>query len=137
MLRKFKITVQGQQFEVLVEEVTEEVNENAGPARSVKLDGSAAGPENASEQVPPAIKQPRQEAKAAGDPTAIPAPLSGTILEVAVNRGDRIEEGAVIVILEAMKMENEISAPVSGTVVEVLVRKGDTVNSGDPLVYIA
>ena len=60
--------------------------------------------------------------------------MPGNILDVKVKAGDSVKAGDVLVILEAMKMENEIVAPQDGTVASVNVNKGDTVNSGDTLV---
>ena len=64
------------------------------------------------------------------------APLPGTIVEVLVQPGDEIQEGQAIVILEAMKMENEIQAEVGGTVKEVNVSKGDSVLEGTIIVTL-
>ena len=64
------------------------------------------------------------------------APLPGRIVRVAVRPGDRIEKGATLLVIEAMKMENEYRAGASGTVVEVRVEDGLTVNGGDVLVVI-
>ena len=63
--------------------------------------------------------------------------MPGTILNVKVNVGDSVKEGDVVVILEAMKMENEICAPKSGTVAQVLVSKGTSVQTGDALISIS
>ena len=65
---------------------------------------------------------------------AVKAPMPGNILDVKVAAGASVKAGDVLVILEAMKMENEIVAPQDGTVASVNVNKGDTVNSGDVLV---
>ena len=62
--------------------------------------------------------------------------MPGNILKVNVNVGDAVKEGQVLVVLEAMKMENEIMAPKAGTVTQVLVSKGSTVDTGAPLVVI-
>lgn len=64
------------------------------------------------------------------------APMPGNILDVKVSVGDKVTEGQLVVLLEAMKMENEIFAPAAGTVASVLVKKGDTVNSNDVLITI-
>ena len=72
-------------------------------------------------------------AGAAGAVT-VKAPMPGNILDVKVAAGASVKAGDVLVILEAMKMENEIVAPQDGTVASVNVNKGDTVNSGDVLV---
>ena len=66
----------------------------------------------------------------------VTTPLPGTILDVFVNVGDKVKAGQTVVLLEAMKMENNIEADVEGTVTEVKVRKGDSVLEGDVLVVI-
>ena len=67
---------------------------------------------------------------------AVNAPMPGTILKVNVTQGQKVAEGAVLCVLEAMKMENEILAPKAGTVTQVLAAKGATVDTGAPLVVI-
>ena len=67
---------------------------------------------------------------------AVNAPMPGNILKVNVQNGQAVKEGQVLVVLEAMKMENEILAPKNGTVTQVLVSKGTTVDTGAPLVVI-
>jgi glutaconyl-CoA decarboxylase len=62
--------------------------------------------------------------------------MPGKILRVAVQTGATVEEGDLLLVLEAMKMENEINAPVGGTVQEIKARDGDSVNSGDVLAVI-
>jgi glutaconyl-CoA decarboxylase len=62
--------------------------------------------------------------------------MPGKILRVAVQTGATVEEGDLLLVLEAMKMENEINAPVGGTVQEIRARDGDSVNSGDVLAVI-
>jgi biotin carboxyl carrier protein len=65
------------------------------------------------------------------------APLPGRIAHVSVRAGDPVEPGTPLLVIEAMKMENEMRARVKGTVTEVRVEVGQTVNGGDPLVVIA
>lgn len=62
--------------------------------------------------------------------------MQGMILKLKVTTGDKVNEGDVVAVVEAMKMENNIHAPESGTVEEVFVEEGDTVNAGDPLMVI-
>ena len=64
------------------------------------------------------------------------APLPGRIVKVAVKPGDRVEKGATLLIIEAMKMENEFKAGASGTIAEVRVEPGQAVNGGDVLIVI-
>ena len=67
----------------------------------------------------------------------LPAPMPGLIKEIRVQPGQAVKAGQVLIILEAMKMENEIVAPANGTVTEVSVSKGQTVGAGTPLLKIA
>ena len=64
------------------------------------------------------------------------APLPGMIVNVSVQVGQQVREGDVVAVLEAMKMENDITSPYSGTVKQVLVEKGASVGMNDPLVVI-
>ena len=75
----------------------------------------------------------RPAAPAAAGSVPVNAPMPGTILDIKVKAGAAVKAGDVVMILEAMKMENEISAPQDGTIASIDVRKGDTVNSGDVL----
>ena len=107
-----------------------------GVAYSVSVEETAAGaaPVAAAPAAPKApAAAPAAPAGAAGA-VAVKAPMPGNILDVKVKAGASVKAGDVLVILEAMKMENEILAPQDGTVASVNVNKGDTVNSGDVLV---
>ena len=73
-------------------------------------------------------------AAGAAGAVSVTAPMPGNILDVKVKAGDSVKAGDTLLILEAMKMENEISAPQDGTIASVNVRKGDVVNSGDLLI---
>lgn len=79
----------------------------------------------------------KRSASPAGSGQVIAAPMPGNILGVSVKVGDTVKSGQVLLILEAMKMENEIVSPADGKVVSVCISKGDTVNSGDTLIQIA
>ena len=74
-------------------------------------------------------------APAAG--SQVVAPMPGKILSLKVNVGDSVNEGDLVLLLEAMKMENEVFASASGKVVQIPVKSGDTVNTGDVLMVIA
>ena len=103
-----------------------------GVAYSVSVEETAAGAAPVAAAAPAAPKA-AAPAGAAGA-VSVKAPMPGNILDVKVAAGASVKAGDVLVILEAMKMENEIVAPQDGTVASVNVHKGDTVNSGDVLV---
>ena len=102
-----------------------------GVAYSVSVEETAAGAAPVAAAAP--ATAPKAAAGAAGA-VSVKAPMPGNILDVKVSAGASVKAGDVLVILEAMKMENEILAPQDGTVASVNVNKGDTVNSGDVLV---
>ena len=110
-----------------------------GVAYSVSVEETAAGAAPVAAAAPAAPAAPKAAPAPAAAPNAagavsVKAPMPGNILDVKVSAGASVKAGDVLVILEAMKMENEILAPQDGTVASVNVNKGDTVNSGDVLV---
>jgi biotin carboxyl carrier protein len=125
MARRFRVTVDGETYEVLVTEITPASEEAPSP----RADDPAPAPPSA-HTAPPAS---RPVASSAG---TVAAPLPGVTLEVRVAPGDSVRAGDVLVILEAMKMENEIAAPRAGVVEAVHVEPGANVGAGDALVTI-
>ena len=86
-----------------------------------------------------AKKAPRRERKSGGGggaPGELVSPLQGTVLKVAVEKGAQVDEGALICVIEAMKMENEITAPSAGTVEELGVSEGGSIATGDTIAVI-
>ena len=131
-MRKFNITVNGVSYEVEVEEV------GAGFAAPVAAPVAAAPVAAAPKAAAPVAAAPAAAPKAvAPAPVAnglkVVSPMPGTILDVKVSQGAAVKKGDILMILEAMKMENEIVAPEDGTVAQVNVQKGASVNSGDVL----
>ena len=129
---KYKVTLNGRTYEVEVEAgkaMLLSEYEAVAPAAPAAPAAAAAAPVAAPAAAPaaPAVT---------GSGEAVSAPMPGNILKVNVNVGDSVKSGTVLVVLEAMKMENEIMAPKDGTVTQVLVSKGSTVDTGAPLVVI-
>ncbi|HLQ39584.1 MAG TPA: acetyl-CoA carboxylase biotin carboxyl carrier protein subunit [Tetragenococcus sp.] len=130
MLRKFKITIDGKEYLVEMEEIG---GTQPAPQPSVQ---PAAPVEESSVQVEAKKEESNtQKAEPASD-EAMTAPMPGTVLKILVNVGDSVVENQPVLILEAMKMENEIVASHSGTIEALHVNKGDAVNSGDALLTI-
>lgn len=127
-MRKFNIKVNGKAYEVEVEEV------GVGAVSSAPVQVSVPTATSAPTETPAPVAAVTEAAPSGS--TEISAPMPGTILSVAVSKGDNVKEGDVICVLEAMKMENEIKSTASGTVVAVGVAKGATVNSGDLIAAI-
>lgn len=116
-MKNLKITVNGTTYDVQVEET------GASSAPVASAPAPAAAPAAA-------------PAPSAGAGTKVESPMPGTVLDIKVANGATVNEGDPVVILEAMKMENEINAPCSGTVTSICVNKGDSVDSGTVLVTI-
>jgi acetyl-CoA/propionyl-CoA/long-chain acyl-CoA carboxylase, biotin carboxylase, biotin carboxyl carrier protein len=111
--------------------------EVSGRKFDVKVIGPPASPNGAAPAATP--KAPRRERKSGGGggaPGELVSPIQGTVLKVAVEKGANVEEGALICVIEAMKMENEITAPSSGTIEELGVSEGGAVATGDTIAVI-
>ena len=128
----YKVTLNGRTYEVEVE---------AGKAmllseyEAIAPAPVAAAPVAAAPAAAPAAAAPAAPVVTGAGET-VNAPMPGNILKVNVANGQAVKAGTVLVVLEAMKMENEIMAPKDGTVTQVLVSKGSTVDTGAPLVVI-
>ena len=127
-MRKFIVNVNGNSYEVEVEEVGAGVS---APA-AAPAPAAAAAPKAAPAAAPKAA--PKAAAPAGGTP--VKAPMPGNVLDIKVQSGTAVKSGDVLIILEAMKMENEIVAPSDGTVT-VVTTKGAAVNTGDVLVTLS
>ena len=127
---KYKVTLNGRTYEVEVEAgkaILLDEYEAVAPAAPAAAPAAAAPAAAPAAPAAPAVT-------GSGEP--VNAPMPGNILKVNVAAGQAVKAGTVLVVLEAMKMENEIMAPKDGTVTQVLVQKGSTVDTGAPLVVI-
>lgn len=127
---KYKVTLNNRVYEVEVE---------MGQAMLIdEYDAVAPAAPAAPTAVPAAPAAPAAvPAAALTSGEVVKAPMPGNILKINVAPGQKVEEGDVLIVLEAMKMENEIVATKSGTVAQVAVSKGAVVETGAPLVVIA
>ena len=122
-MSKYRITVEGKTYEMDVELI----GANGAVAAPV---AKAAAPVAAAPKAAPAPVAAKPAAVGSG---SVAAPMPGTILKVLKATGDAVKAGEVVLILEAMKMENEITAPVDGTIESLSLTEGSTVAGGDLL----
>ncbi len=120
-MKRYSITVNGKAYDVAVEEL------GANDTAPVSAAPAPAAPT-------PAPAAPA--AAAVADGTKVTAPMPGTILDIKVSVGDTVESGQALVVLEAMKMENDVNAPCAGKVLSVNTTKGSAVETGAVLVVI-
>ena len=122
--RTYSVEVSGRRFDVKV------VGEAPG------MDGVGPAAAAGARRPPPRRRERGAAGSAGGPPGALVSPIQGTVLRVVVEKGAEVEEGALICVIEAMKMENEITAPAAGKVEELNVSEGGSVASGDTIAVI-
>ena len=125
-MRMFRVIVGGNEYEVGIEEITEKA---AAPATRPRAVAPAAT------KTAPAARTSAPLSSTPSDGTVLAA-IPGTIIDVKVNPGDQVKRGDTLMILEAMKMENEIKAPFDGIISTVAVTKGAAVNAGMALLVM-
>lgn len=134
---RYKVTLNNRTYEVEVEQgqaMLIDEYEAYAPAAPAPV-APAAPVAAAAPAAAPAPAAPAGAALAAGE--VVKSPMPGNILKINVAQGQKVEEGDVLLVLEAMKMENEIVATKSGTVAQIVTAKGAVVETGAPLVVIA
>lgn len=131
---KYIVTLRDKTYEVEVEHgeamILDEYEIKAPAAVAPAPAPVAAAPAAAAAAAP-------APAAAAADGTPVTAPLPGNVLSIKVSQGAAVKEGDVLLLIEAMKMENEVVAPRAGTVAQVVAAKGASVNTGDTLVVLS
>ena len=127
---KYKVTLNNRVYEVEVEE-----------GSAMLVDEYALAAPAAAPAVVPAAAPAAPAAPAAAAPMAagdvVKSPMPGNILKINVAQGQTVKEGDTLIVLEAMKMENDVVAPRAGTVAQIVVTKGAVVETGSPLVILA
>lgn len=137
-MKKYNIFVNGVAYKVEVEEVKgegEQITRNVEPTPSAPKKEAAPSPKG---NIAPEANNSTGGAPMDinSDAEKIQCPMPGTILDIKVGPGDKITSGQVMLILEAMKMENEIVASRDGTIERICVSKGQSVNAGDVMILI-
>ncbi|MCQ2087285.1 MAG: biotin/lipoyl-binding protein [Bacilli bacterium] len=117
MKKIYKVKVNGKTYQVELQGIDEVATKDA-PVAAAKTAPAAAAP------------------VATGEGKPVPSPIQGTVVDVKVKSGDTVKKGQVLLIIEAMKLENEVVAPVAGVVGDVLATKGATVSAKQTLLTI-
>ena len=130
-MKKFIIKVNGNSYEVEVEEIKDQDQEGVTRPRTSQV--SRPAPNKKAKETE---KKEEKHVKVSKGQDLVKSPMPGNIWKIEVKEGQEVKAGDVLLILEAMKMENEILAPRDGLVSEIPVKEGDTVNTGDDLVVI-
>lgn len=136
-MKTYKININGKTYSVEIKELTSSKG-------TVNVNGTDYEVEIPVEHAPVSIARPKNTAVAqAEEPAAtapvtgaVTSPLPGTILSISVSKGQSVKKGECLIVLEAMKMENDILAVQDGTITQILVDKGDTVQEGQTLIII-
>ena len=131
-MKKYTITVNGTAYEVEVKEA----GVVASAPKAAAAPKAAPAPAPAPKAAPAPAPAPKAAAPVAAGATTVSAPMPGKVLSVNVKVGDAVKAGDVLMILEAMKMQNEIMAPADGTVSDVRVSAGQTVGTGDVMIVM-
>jgi len=134
-MKMFRVVVNGSEYKVGIEELAEE---NTTPPDQPEPLTPASRPVPANTEAVRTV--PEQQAGAGNDSDnaagTVIAPMPGTVIAVEVTEGETVAQGQTLLILEAMKMENNIMATCAGTVQEIKTNKGASVNAGDILVVM-
>jgi biotin carboxyl carrier protein len=133
MMKTFRVIVNGSEYKVEIEELKEDGTAAPTPA-APPAPTPAPQPASSPKPAAPAPAKPTTSGSAGG---AIIAPMPGTVLVVSVEIGSTVTKGQTLLVLEAMKMENEIQAPSDGVVQELNVTQGVSVNAGDVLIVLS
>lgn len=133
-MRKFVINVNGNNYKVEVEEVFDEKIREKTPINERPKNKPIEKP--AVKDTPIIKKEEKKNVSVSEGGEIVKAPMPGTILKILVKEGDLVKSNQNLLILEAMKMENEIVSPKEGKITKICVESGATVSSGDDLIII-
>lgn len=142
-MKEYKYTIEGNQYSVAIEEAGETAAKVTVNGTEYNVEWEKPKEEKPVVKVKPVAAKPAATPAPAAAPAATPVsgnaiktPLPGVIIDVKVNVGDTVKKGETVVVLEAMKMENNINADRDGKVISIAVKKGDTVADGAALVIL-
>lgn len=140
-MKDYKLKINGREYNVSIKDIKDNaasVTVNGTPYE-VELESAGTAPRRAVAKEAPASQPGQLEAKPAtpsGSATPLKSPLPGTVFDIRVREGDAVKAGQAVMILEAMKMENNIEADRDGVIDQIKAAKGDSVLEGDVLLTI-
>ncbi len=129
-MKKLRITIGDKSYDVSVEVLSDD---NANPM-SMPRPGYSGG---SASIAPPPTAAPVPKSTGAASPGVIISPMAGMVKSIQVREGDAVEQGQVLILLDAMKVENRITAPAAGKVDKILVKEGDNVSEGHVLLEMS
>ena len=129
-MSKYRITLEGKTYEMEIELVPEETAPQSASRREYK------GYQNAAADPIVRVMEPSAQRTTTNATGTVTAPMPGTVVSLCKKEGEKVRTGDVVLVLEAMKMENEIMAPHDATVVQVLVDVGSKVDTGTPIIVL-
>ena len=134
---KYKVTLNNRVFEVEVEQGKAMILDEYELAAPAAPAAPASAPAPAASAAPAVAAVPTAPAAGLAAGEVIKSPMPGNVLKILVSQGQQVKEGDVLLILEAMKMENEVVSTKAGTVAQIVVNQGAVVETGSPLAVIA
>lgn len=142
MMKKYKFTISGDEYDVNIKDIEENIAqiEVNGTKYEVTIKGEVKASKTPKLVRKPIIQQPGEgqiKKQPSSGGTAVKAPLPGTILKINVAIGDEVKEGQTLMIMEAMKMENQVLAEKAGQVSAIKIKEGDVVLQDDVLIEIS
>lgn len=137
-MKEYKYTINGNEYKVTIGEIEGNIAnvEVNGTAYKVEMPETVEAPKPVARPAAPAAAPAARPAAASSGKSAVKSPLPGVILDIKVNVGDTVKRGQTVLILEAMKMENNINADKDGKITAINVKAGESVLEGTDLVVI-
>lgn len=140
-MKEYKYTINGKNFEVAIGDIKDDIAVVTVNGQEYKVEMEPEPVEEKPQVVvrpvaPQPAAAPKENASSRFSSNAVKAPLPGVIVDIKVSVGDNVDINQTVVVLEAMKMNNNLETEIAGTVKEICVQPGQSVMEGDPLVII-
>ena len=137
MVKTYNIKVNGKSYEVEVEEIGSENKPEILSTNNTQSTQQEKKPVNSTPKSEPKNESKNEVSNSNSSQSNIDAPMSGLVIDVKVRKGDSVKPGDKLLVLEAMKMENDIVSDIKGIIDEIHCKKGDNVETGETLITIS